>query len=631
MQVGDILVNRLSGPASVYYMKPSALKVNGMDCPLVLLFGDIHFSYENACDPCDQKEGCYALHDREFLENIDKLAEEYPIDFFTESNPITRPPLDQGFLFGKLMNTTRKCHQAKDRSTREYSRFCPTRNVRWHYVDSRFFGKVEQNLIGAMFYLLDNPNAKAEYLYNQERLIQILAMAVMDDVPYEDIMDELADYMVTTLMVEGGLSYKQRYPNFMEFTQLWKGEYYHRKIKDKLKIIRDTAGIPYTFGMFFLEGYDALDKNVLTEEHIKPIRDLLIILEAPILDIYQISRMLKKPKDNTNSYLSLGFFGNAHIINIQEFLQKVLGYGIVYKRERKASRRCVSFDEPIDLMTDLKQYHREDLHLYIKQLERERNSIEGIFGLDDPKSNMEYKKSYFSDRIEKYLLLAFGETSLKECVHNLVEEIVVKWCKGLFSSVDNIVVASIVYMVDESSYKFKDVDWRAIKRMINYIKKRKFTFRKYGKNKCVSMTDSDQELLTPEETKIIEVDGEIKKIFKLNDPDHLEFITEKEITDFVKRVLDILVIGQYFIDDNIFNCVGRIIRMSVNDWCAGVYNALYKNSLVITTVIVIVKSSTGWSDSVIIDSLERSNKVDIKVVIPMVNFIERRLGDKVCG
>ncbi len=78
-------ISRISGPVSFYYLKP---KDSSGNLPLILLFGDVHFSYDNMCTDCtceDEKNCCHAIYDDNFLKKLEKLARpNRPIDFYVE-------------------------------------------------------------------------------------------------------------------------------------------------------------------------------------------------------------------------------------------------------------------------------------------------------------------------------------------------------------------------------------------------------------------------------------------------------------------------------------------------------------------------------------------------------------------
>ncbi len=141
-----MIVKKLSGPTSYYYLKPptalfEAYRAKGFDLPLVMLFGDFHQSLQGMCSPCNMKKGCMSIASPEFLKEMDTLAKDTPVDFFTESSMSFGHVYDlsgQGVLFDLLINQVVKyCHRVPKRTTDEYSLKCPTSMMRWHYADAR--------------------------------------------------------------------------------------------------------------------------------------------------------------------------------------------------------------------------------------------------------------------------------------------------------------------------------------------------------------------------------------------------------------------------------------------------------------------------------------------------------------
>lgn len=106
------------------------------------------------CEDCECKEDvnnacCLRVSDKRWLHAFDRLAAEYPIDFYTESSFATMGGKSTDILFREfLVNTTLACHKKSARGKREYTDICPTENVRWHSVDVRTMGNyVEGNII----------------------------------------------------------------------------------------------------------------------------------------------------------------------------------------------------------------------------------------------------------------------------------------------------------------------------------------------------------------------------------------------------------------------------------------------------------------------------------------------------
>lgn len=148
LQLGkDIKTHTLSGPMSYTYLKPSeeAYQIyqnQGLELPLVILFGDVHFSQKKKCPiPCTP-DNCLEIADNTFLQGIDALAENTPIDFYTESQEYFHSKDkfgDQGVLFTSFLEKlSLYCHRRNKRTNAEYNAKCGARNIRWQYGDIRF-------------------------------------------------------------------------------------------------------------------------------------------------------------------------------------------------------------------------------------------------------------------------------------------------------------------------------------------------------------------------------------------------------------------------------------------------------------------------------------------------------------
>jgi hypothetical protein len=148
LHLTDKTIHRISGPVSMYYLKPKSNRTfwgSGENLPLILLWGDRHRDDQEMCDncSCSDEACCYPIYDREFLKELDKLAANYPVDFYTESS-VDLPALSdmenpKNILFHRFLSqTTLGCHRKEERSMAQYKNSCPTENIRWHYSDPRY-------------------------------------------------------------------------------------------------------------------------------------------------------------------------------------------------------------------------------------------------------------------------------------------------------------------------------------------------------------------------------------------------------------------------------------------------------------------------------------------------------------
>lgn len=153
LQLPDMTVSRISGPVSMYYLKPNIIFYDsyhqlGIDLPLILLFGDVHRSESGLCDSCECTSPdacCKLIHDKEFIKQFDKIAQETPVDFYTESSPKKETYSKHGadVLFKDFIyKTVAPCHRVSLRTSPSYTTECPTKFIRWHYGDIRTFSTV---------------------------------------------------------------------------------------------------------------------------------------------------------------------------------------------------------------------------------------------------------------------------------------------------------------------------------------------------------------------------------------------------------------------------------------------------------------------------------------------------------
>jgi hypothetical protein len=85
----------------------------------------------------------------------------------------------------------------------------------------------------------------------------------------------------------------------------------------------------------------------------------LIRFAAATVDFYTVFRMIKPPKGNSRSVLSLGYHGAAHTLSMVHLLQHPhFGYKVVYQKELSEGpmMRCITIEEPIHLQRDIEEY-----------------------------------------------------------------------------------------------------------------------------------------------------------------------------------------------------------------------------------------------------------------------------------
>jgi hypothetical protein len=173
LQLPNMTVSRISGPVTLYYLKPSSAAYatfhkEGMDLPLLLLFGDQHRSDSGMCEECTCEDDncCKLIYDKEFIKEFDKIAQNTPVDFYTESSRSKETYVKKGknILFKDFINNTVKdCHRVSLRTTAEYTQKCPTKFIRWHYGDLRAFPSAIEGFM--LFPIRDYINSISEAPY----------------------------------------------------------------------------------------------------------------------------------------------------------------------------------------------------------------------------------------------------------------------------------------------------------------------------------------------------------------------------------------------------------------------------------------------------------------------------------
>lgn len=415
-------IKQVSGPASLYYLKPSEetwqhFHEKGTDLPLLLLLGDIHFSERGRCYPCNAEpatSACYALEDKSFLRLFDDLAEETPIDFFTESSEETIRPnkLQRTGVHSRLMEATHRAHQVALRSqpltpsNQERDLLVPT--VRWHYANVRTMSRwVESSLLEPF----------AIYL---QRLSPILSNRALPPIihptfqqppaeiraatydllflllePETDTVEETVEALVTAMLDTLSGPFAEQSGIFKQYRQ--SAIRHHLPFEAFIPLLVADLLQDTTFRdilSFFMESYDKkipefIMLNTLCELHlidyqspspppphpnkerfgiyVDYMSQVLTILEHHLMDLYFIFRMLKVPKGSTTATLCVAYMGDAHITSlINHFTNPLFGYTMAYKNPGNThwpihspddALRCIRIDAPVYLERDVMEHH----------------------------------------------------------------------------------------------------------------------------------------------------------------------------------------------------------------------------------------------------------------------------------
>ena len=384
MRLEDTIVNRISGPISIYYLKPSkqVLVENLHFFPSIMLFGDEHFSKTNVCDRCNCTKSacCYTITDKPFLQFIDTLASKYPIDFYTETAFLgSNVGFKEGFMEQFTSGDFVSCYHKTLRNT-SFDK-CPTKHIRWHAADSRHMDiQVELNM-GVCFpdpitkklikksklkisekymntsyiepqisYIiqllspiikstLDNDTCIKSYYISKlskyirqtifttiDKFIHFLQTAV-DNSRFD--INKLTNGIFSMMNVNNSIIYKQiAKQTFEPFKQIsyWENLFnttleQNDTLKQKISTIKMPSFIVMLQLILGTHNFTESKLNIEILNHLSVLFEVLnSYRHLFFLDLYMITRMLKQPDGGRRSYLSFGYFGNYHVKNIQNLL-----------------------------------------------------------------------------------------------------------------------------------------------------------------------------------------------------------------------------------------------------------------------------------------------------------------------
>ena len=384
MRMGDIIVNRISGPISIYYLKPSkqVLASNLHFFPSIVLFGDEHFSKTNVCDRCNctKSSCCYTITDKPFLQFIDTLASKYPIDFYTETAFLgSNIGFKEGFMEQFTSGDFVSCYHKTLRNT-SFDK-CPTKHIRWHAADSRhmdiqvelnmgvsFPDPITQKLLKKSKLKISKKYMNTSYIEPQiSYIIQLLSPIIKSTLDNDTFMksyyiSKLSKYIRQTIFttidkfihflqtavdnsrfdinkltngifsmmnVNNSIIYKQiAKQTFEPFKQIsyWENLFnttleQNDTLKQKISTIKMPSFIVMLQLILGTHNFTESKLNIEILNHLSVLFEVLnSYRHLFFLDLYMITRMLKQPDGGRRSYLSFGYFGNYHVRNIKKLL-----------------------------------------------------------------------------------------------------------------------------------------------------------------------------------------------------------------------------------------------------------------------------------------------------------------------
>jgi hypothetical protein len=360
----------ISNPVNFHYLRPKKQVYddgNGKYFPLIILFGDVHFSFENSCVPCScsiksekQNSCCYELTNNKFLKLLDGIASKHIIDFYVETFFVGSPGFEKGYLGKLTMGPIMTCFNRHLRGTPKDK--CPTKNIRWQGGDIRVAGykdpRKKENIyvisekymkslylefqINYLFELLrpNQPNLKRfneelkNTYFNNLSNFQSFLLSIYDDKEDKMTPKELTNKLFNMIdkHKENSGIYKQvKKQTYKDFSniELWKN-FYCTSLNKEIEIFKFyNKDIKET-----ISNVVNLDKFItgelpVTDSLRNTIKFFFFVICTPLVDLYTVARIFKQPTGGKRSDLSILYFGSAHTDNIKRFLESTQAYETV--------------------------------------------------------------------------------------------------------------------------------------------------------------------------------------------------------------------------------------------------------------------------------------------------------------
>lgn len=386
--IGNKPISRVSGPVKITVLKPdddlrNRFKKEGARLPYIILYADHHFDRELNCKLCDCNSNgkcCYEIDDPEFLKLFDGVSSKnYPIDFYTEQTyepRISDPKIyelnkdftrsDKIGYISKFIHDYKICYSKdeKEGRTQRYINECPTRDIRWHYIDTRSFtygnsGEARLNNGIIVYYILvkmffyDPEETVKENTYNFfNKYRNEVTMAI-------DIINNGLEFLKDYVTIDSNflISKQVRKQALEEHRHM---DFWYNIIKDTINSIFknyfSTSDEPFSVAdystviSFYVNTAVLISKPGLSKEDFLEKRKELIdsvrnynlfdntkanlinmvfyTTKTAMMDIYTVARMLKKP-NGTPGFLSMYYAGEHHTENVKNILVNYFSYKVV--------------------------------------------------------------------------------------------------------------------------------------------------------------------------------------------------------------------------------------------------------------------------------------------------------------
>ena len=285
LTINNKKINKINGPNNMYILKPKK-QYYQYKLPLLLLFGDTHFSKNNQCNKCDIDK-CYNIQNT-LLELINDVKIKnrndkkiiFTYDLYVEKKNYQKYVEEQD-IYEDFLADLRKNYCFTNK------KLCKYNNINWHYVDLRFFKNI---------YIKDNKTKNDIYyilpdifnnLKNNKNLFTDFKQftKIIDDINY------INKYFYVYILYINNISLKNI--NYNEVITLLQNFKYN---KDTTYILLPNYDLykhnnVYIYIFYFLDNYNVYKQLLKIDNDFK--KELII----------SIIKYIKKNLNNNTKYL----------------------------------------------------------------------------------------------------------------------------------------------------------------------------------------------------------------------------------------------------------------------------------------------------------------------------------------
>jgi len=313
--------DNISGPFSLEYQKSKEYDMK------IYIFGESH-GYENQCSEFYKQ--VYYLSISEYLNKVFLNSDKF-IDFYLEESLFITSSKSDYRTLGKLREDFHKCLNPKTRSD------CIYKTIRTHFVDTR----MEQK---GLELVSTNPFTHFHlYLENDIKIkdmshIKLISQKLLLCNNHADIANLFLDIAKNIPIIKKELKRCYLDENLILNFFL---DLLTKKLYKDINISR--------FHFLIQETIYGVELN---DNDRKYLRQIILIIASPMVDIYTICRMFKTFKNKNNLPVKqkhiIYYAGNAHSINIRTFLTFLKFETVFYLKQRETSRCLDMQGEKLD-------------------------------------------------------------------------------------------------------------------------------------------------------------------------------------------------------------------------------------------------------------------------------------------